>query len=107
MSYCLMSRDLHTEWEAGLLEWTDDNGVGRHLRHLQNYYPLVHALITDTCWDREGNVLPMPDMDPFDIHGVEKLFAGLVFRMLLEEGMISEELVENMNSWKNSGFRVY
>ncbi|MCD4848135.1 MAG: hypothetical protein K8R76_08095, partial [Candidatus Aegiribacteria sp.] len=32
-------------------------------------------------------------------------FAGLVFKMLLAEVMISEELVENMNSWKHSGFR--
>ena len=27
--------------------------------------------------------------------------------MLLEEGMISEELVENMNSWKHSGYNIH
>jgi hypothetical protein len=27
--------------------------------------------------------------------------------MLLEEGMISEDLVENKNSWKHSGFSVH
>ena len=74
---------------------------------MANWNPHVHALITDTCWDREGNAQPMPEIDPADIHGVEKLFAGLVFRMLLEEGMISKELVENMNSWKHSGFSVH
>jgi len=31
----------------------------------------------------------------------------LVFAMILEEKMIAEELVENMNSWKHSGFSVY
>ena len=74
---------------------------------MANWNPHVHALITDTCWDRKGNLLPMPDMDIADIHVVEKLFAVLVFKMLLEESMISEELVENMNSWKHSGFSVY
>ncbi len=41
------------------------------------------------------------------IHGVEKLFAGLVFRMLLKENMISKELVDNMRNWKHSGFSVH
>ncbi len=69
---------------------------------MANWNPHVHALITDTCWDREGNYYPMPEMDTSDIKGIEKLFAGLVFKMLSEEGMISEELVENMRSWKHS-----
>jgi len=74
---------------------------------MANWNPHVHALITDTCWDREGNAQPIPDMDIADKHGIEKLFASLVFKMLLEEGMISEELVDNMRSWKHSGFSVY
>ena len=49
----------------------------------------------------------MPEIDTTDIKGIEKLFAGLVFKMLLKENMISEELVENMNSWKHSGFSVH
>jgi hypothetical protein len=47
----------------------------------------------------------MPEMNTADIQGIEKLFAALVFKMFLEEGMIAEELVENMRSWKHSGFR--
>ncbi|MEN8209806.1 MAG: transposase zinc-binding domain-containing protein, partial [Candidatus Fermentibacteria bacterium] len=74
---------------------------------MANWNPHVHALITDTCRDREGNTQPMPEIGSADIHGIEKLFAALVFKMLLEEGMISNELVEKMNSWKHSGFSVY
>ena len=74
---------------------------------MANWNPHVHALITDTCWDREGNVFPMPEISTADIQGIEKLFAGLVFKMLLEEGMIAEELVENMRSWKHNGFSVH
>ena len=59
---------------------------------MANWNPHVHALITDTCWDREVNCYPMPEINTTDIKGIEKLFAGLVFRMLLKENMISEEL---------------
>lgn len=31
----------------------------------------------------------------------------MIFRMLLEENMISHELVEKMSSWKHSGFSVH
>ncbi len=74
---------------------------------MANWNPHVHALITDTCWDREGNCYPVPEIDTADVHGIEKLFAGLVFKMLLKENMISEELVENMRNWKHSGFSVH
>jgi len=74
---------------------------------MANWNPHVHALITDACWDREGNCYPMPEINTADIKGIEKLFAALVFKMFHEEGMISEELVENMRSWKHSGFSVH
>ncbi len=74
---------------------------------MANWNPHVHALVTNACWDREGNVFPMPEISTADIQGIEKLFAALVFKMLLEEEMISEELVENIRSWKHSGFSVH
>ena len=69
---------------------------------MANWNPHVHALITDTCWDREGNYYPRPEIDTAGLQVLEKLFAGLIFRMLLEEDMISEELVEKMRSWSLS-----
>ena len=63
---------------------------------MANWNPHVHALITDACWDREGNCSAIPEMNTADIQRIEKLFAGLVFRMLLEEDMISKELVANI-----------
>jgi len=74
---------------------------------MANWNPHVHALITDTCWDREGNQYAMPEITTADLKVIEELFSAIVFRILLEEGMISEELVENMNSWKHSGFSVH
>ncbi len=74
---------------------------------MASWNPHVHCLVTDVCWDRDGNIHSMPDLDSADIHGIERVFAGLVFKMLLDEDMISEKLVENMNSWKHSGFSVH
>ena len=65
---------------------------------MANWNPHVHALITDTCWDKEGNCYTMPEIDTADVQVLEKLFAGLVFRMLLKE---------NMNLWKHSGHSVH
>ncbi|MCD4700275.1 MAG: hypothetical protein K8S24_00310, partial [Candidatus Aegiribacteria sp.] len=45
---------------------------------MANWNPHVNALITDTCWDREGNYYPMPEIDTADVHGIEKLFTELV-----------------------------
>ena len=74
---------------------------------MANWNPHVHALITNTCWDREGNHYAMPKIGTADFEVIEELFAASVFRMLLEEGMISEELVEKMSSWKHSCFSIH
>ena len=72
-----------------------------------NWNPHIHALITDACWDRQGGQYSMPEIGATDLKVIEGLFAGLVFRMLLEEGMISEELVKKMRCWKHSGYSVH
>ena len=46
-------------------------------------------------------------IEALTFQGIEKLFAGFVFKMLLKEDMISKELMENMRSWKHSGFSVH
>ena len=74
---------------------------------MANWNPHVHALITDACWDREGNQYRMPPISKGDLEIIEKVFAATVFRMLLKEGMISKKLVEKMRSWKHSGFSVH
>ncbi len=62
---------------------------------MANWNPHVHALITDSCRDRQVSQYPMPEISTADLKVIEELFAALVFRMLLEEGMVSEEL-----AWK-------
>ena len=67
--------------------------------------PHVHSLITNACWDREGNQYVMAEIGTADLKIIEELFAASVFKMLLKENMISKELVGKMSSWKHSGFR--
>ena len=43
-----------------------------------------------------GSYCPMPEIGSSDIQGIVKLFVYLVFKMLLEEGMIAEKLVCNI-----------
>lgn len=37
----------------------------------------------------------------------QKLFEHKVFRLLLKEGRISEEVVESMKRWRHSSFSVH
>ena len=74
---------------------------------MANWNPHVYALITDSCCDREGKQYNMPKISDGDLEVIEELFAASVFRMLLDEGMISEKLVEKMRFWKHSGFSVH
>jgi hypothetical protein len=59
---------------------------------MANWNPHVHALITDTCWDRDGIQYSMPEMSISDIQCIEKLFAALVFKMLLEAQRLQRSL---------------
>lgn len=74
---------------------------------MANWNPHVHGLLTEVCWDREGNAYPMPDIGAEELHALEQLFSAMVFGMLLDQERVSPELVEKMRSWKHSGFSVY
>ena len=41
---------------------------------MANWNPHVHALITDTCWDREGNCYTMAEINTADIKWIQKLY---------------------------------
>ena len=67
----------------------------------------AHALITDTCYDRQGNEYPMPEFSEEDMKLLEEFFSQQVFQMMLDEGMIEQPLIDKLRSWKHSGFSVY
>ena len=66
-------------------------------------HPHVHALCTRGGWNARGEWVPVPYVDT---RKAEKLFRHHVFRLLKEEGLLSEDRIEMMLSWKKSGFSV-
>jgi len=74
---------------------------------LANANPHVHALISEECYDRQGNAYPMPEFSEEDLKLLEELFACKVFGMMVGEGMISEQLVEKIRSWRHWGFSIH
>ena len=64
----------------------------------------IHSLVSDGVWRKDGTFVSLPKTaaEPF-----LKLFEHKVFRLLLSEGRISEEVVESMMKWRHSGFSVH
>jgi hypothetical protein len=71
---------------------------------LIHFHPHLHGLITDGAFLPDGRFLPVPanlTHEPFC-----RLWEQKVFSLLLEEGRIEPALVEQMRSWRHSGFNV-
>jgi hypothetical protein len=68
---------------------------------LIHWHPHIHALVTDGAFDAAGTFHPLPAIaaEPF-----RELFAQKILGLLLERGKIGAEVVENIRSWKHSGF---
>jgi hypothetical protein len=71
---------------------------------LVNFHPHLHCLVTDGCFMANDWFYVLPEID---IKKLESLFRHKVLKLLLSEKRISEELVEKLLSWKNSGFSVH
>jgi hypothetical protein len=70
---------------------------------LIHWHPHIHALAPDGAFDETGTFHPLPAVaaEPF-----RELFAQKVLGLLLGRGKIGAEVVENLRSWKHSGFSV-
>jgi hypothetical protein len=68
---------------------------------LIHWHPHIHALVTDGAFDADGTFHPLPAVaaEPF-----RELFAHKVLALLLARGKITPDVVENIRSWKHSGF---
>ena len=71
---------------------------------LLNWHPHVHLLVSDGVFDREG---AFERFTFFDAQLIERLFRAEVLRLLMDRGLISQEVVDNLLSWRHSGFSVH
>jgi len=70
----------------------------------QNFNPHLHVLAADGCFYGDGSFMVCTKPEAKDL---EDLFRYEVFKMLRAEGKINEAIIENMLSWRHSGFNVY
>jgi hypothetical protein len=64
----------------------------------------VHALVTRGGWTGSGEWVPVPYVDE---RSAEELFRHKVLSLLRRRGLLSEERIELLLSWRHSGFSVH
>ena len=69
-----------------------------------HWHPHLHCLVTNGCFDKDGPFHPMDILLP---SAIIEVFQHKVFRMLLKEGLITEERVKMILSWRHTGFHVH
>ena len=67
------------------------------------WMPHVHAIASRGAWDREGHWTPVPYVHT---KAAEKLFRHKIFAFLKKEELITQDRIDLLLSWKNSGFSV-
>ena len=66
--------------------------------------PHLHLIATDGCFFGNGAFTKIPDPSA---KYLEEPFRYEVFKMLKAEGKINDAVIENMLSWRHSGFNLY
>ena len=67
------------------------------------WHPHAHAVVPRGGWLACGRWVPVPYLDAL---ATERLFRHKVLSFLKQEGLISEERIELLLSWRHSGFSV-
>jgi hypothetical protein len=67
-------------------------------------HPHVHALVSRGGWTASGEWIPLPQADE---GAAEKLFRHKVLALLRRRGLVSQERIELLNSWRRRGFSVH
>jgi putative transposase/transposase-like zinc-binding protein len=68
------------------------------------FHPHVHALCSRGGWAASGEWIPLPYLDEA---AAEKLFRHKVLALLRRRGLLSQERIELLDSWRRSGFSVH
>ena len=65
--------------------------------------PHTHCLVSRGVWNANGQWIPVPYIDT---NAAEKLFQRKILHFLEREGLLSDERIELLNSFRHSGFSV-
>ena len=68
-----------------------------------NSHPHCHSLASRGVWDAQGQWLPIPYIDTV---AAEKLFAHKILHLLKSKGLLTDDCIELLRSFRHSGFSV-
>jgi hypothetical protein len=68
------------------------------------FHPHVHTLCSRGGWTASGDWIPLPYVDE---GAPEKLFRHKVLALLRRRGLLSQERLVLLDSWRRSGFSVH
>jgi hypothetical protein len=66
--------------------------------------PHIHSITSRGVWRHDGEWIPVPYVDA---HRAELLFRHRILRLLRDQGLISQERIDLLLSWRHSGFSVH
>ncbi|MFC1763232.1 transposase [Planctomycetota bacterium] len=75
-------------------------GIQTH-GELLHWHPHIHALVTCGGFTPDGTFLDLPE---FDMDSLLLTWQEAVFELYLDQGKIEPKVVENMRTWKYTGF---
>ena len=67
------------------------------------FHPQVHALCSRGGWNASGKWIPVPYVNT---RKAEELFRHRVLRLLKDKGLLNEERIQLLLSWRRSGFSI-
>ncbi len=68
------------------------------------FHPHLHCIVSNGLFKDNGAFYVMPNVD---LKPLEEIFRAKVFKMLKKEGKITDEIINNLMSWRHSGFSVH
>jgi hypothetical protein len=68
------------------------------------FHPHVYALVSRGGWTARGEWIPLRYLDE---GAAERLFRHKVLALLRRRGLLSEDRIELLLSWRRSGFSVH
>ena len=71
-----------------------------------SWAPHAHLLVTEGCFSPEGDFIPIRIDGPDDCRRLEEAFRLEVLAFLLARGLLDEDAVGSMLTWKHTGFSV-
>ena len=67
------------------------------------YHPHIHALVSNGLFTKKGMFYVTPDVDTKPLL---EIFQAKLLKMLKKEGKINDAIIDNILSWRHSGFSI-